>query len=111
MQKTINNPPYTFTKRGIYYFTHLFLHTYRISVLYMELHEYVDDAETKVGALIEQASKMFAVEFVREPAIDIASYPELDCYDSSTRLLALSEGHRTAMRWLKLTPQNSAQSP
>ena len=79
----------------------------QFSEVVIEIHNWIDDFETRYAQLLRDLSEYFNIEKIAPVERDTASYSELRGYTDDNRLLLVSERRPCLMRFLKLTPLQS----
>ena len=79
----------------------------RKSIVIIEVHENVRNAEIEVNNLIDSASEYFNHKFITTGSRDMSKFEELRSFSDSQRWLICSEGRSCLMRWLVLTPKST----
>ena len=76
----------------------------QFSEVIIEIHNWIDDFETRYAQLLWDLSEYFNIEKIAPVERDTTSYSELRSYTDDNRLLLISERRPCLMRFLKLTP-------
>ena len=76
----------------------------RFSEVVIEIHNWVDDFETRYAQLLRDLSEHFNIEKLEPVDRSTLYLPELRAYTDDNRLLLISERRPCLMRFLKLTP-------
>ena len=76
----------------------------QFSEVIIEIHNWIDDFETRYAQLLRDLAKYFNIEKLAPVERNTASFSELRSYTDDNRLLLVSERRPCLMRFLKLTP-------
>ena len=77
------------------------------SVLFVELHDWVDPNGTRLAALKDNAAATHDVETIVHAGRDVYQFAELQEFREDDLWLICSEGRPHRMSWLKLSPKAS----
>lgn len=80
------------------------LEQFKKSVMIIELHDWVDGADSKLQKLMQSAEKTHHVSTFSVGGRDLSGYNELKSLNDSSRWLLCSEGRQCLMSWLRLDP-------
>lgn len=75
-------------------------------LIFIEIHNWVDDFSNKYAAFLRNASTFFDVEIIQRKDRETTLFQELRDFTDDNRLLLTSERRPCLMRFLKLTPNN-----
>ena len=75
------------------------------STIIIELHEWFPDANQRVSALIQAASRTHDHRSFRTGGRDLSHFPELVKLDDNTRWLICAEGRPYHMKWIVFSPK------
>jgi hypothetical protein len=78
------------------------------SIIFIEIHDWVDDAEQKISQLKNRAQLTHSIEVFSTGIRDLSAFPELKMYSDSDRWLICSEGRPRLMSWYRLDPIRQA---
>ncbi|MDG1314052.1 MAG: hypothetical protein P8P29_00830 [Flavobacteriaceae bacterium] len=76
----------------------------RFSEVVIEIHNWIDDFETRYAQLLRDLSEYFTIEKLAPVDRNTSHMTELRAYTDDNRLLLVSERRPCLMRFLKLTP-------
>jgi hypothetical protein len=76
----------------------------QFSEVIIEIHNWIDDFETRYAQLLRDLAEYFNIEKLAPIERNTASFSELRSYTDDNRLLLVSERRPCLMRFLKLTP-------
>lgn len=79
-------------------------HAFRNSIIFIELHEWVEAASEKIQRLKEDALQTHHIRTLWTSSRDLSVFEELRMYNDSDRWLICSEGRPRLMSWLRLDP-------
>jgi len=76
------------------------------AVIYIEIHNWVENFDEKYEELLISADEFFNIEIVKSKLVDFDDIPMLRSFTDDNRFSLYSESRPCAMRFLKLTPKN-----
>ncbi len=76
----------------------------RNSIIFIEIHDWIEDAETKTKSLREQARMTHTIKMFSTGARELSSFDEVRLYSDTDRWLICSEGRPRLMHWYRLDP-------
>jgi hypothetical protein len=81
------------------------LQIFRHSIIFIELHDWIEDGIRKVARLRAAASEIFDITEITTTARDLSKFPELKNFSDIDRWLICSEGRGAMMTWFRLDPK------
>lgn len=78
--------------------------TFSNSIIFIELHDWVDDAERKILRLKDDAQETHKISVLWTSSRDLSVFDELKMYNDTDRWLICSESRLRLQSWLRLDP-------